>query len=118
MKPAPFRLERYFDEHEFAAPFVLCASDCETMTVGELLDLREGTLDGLRGLALGYTHTRGAPALRAAIARLYDGITADDVLVHAAGEEVIFTFMNAALAPGDQVIVQTPCYQSLIELPR
>ena len=117
MKPDPFRLERYFDDHEFTAPFV-CASDCESVSVDELLELRPGAMDELRAMRLGYTHMRGDPALCAGIAALYDGVTADDVLVCAAGEEVIYTFMSAALAPGDHVIVHTPCYQSLIELPR
>lgn len=27
----PFKLERYFAEHEFSAPNLLCSSDCESV---------------------------------------------------------------------------------------
>ena len=39
MSIEPFHLERYFAEYEFGSPVLLGASDCETMTVGELLYL-------------------------------------------------------------------------------
>jgi aspartate/methionine/tyrosine aminotransferase len=40
------------------------------------------------------------------------------VLVHSGAEEAIFTFMHGVLKAGDQVIVHSPSYQSLSELPR
>lgn len=118
MRPAPFRLERYFAEHEFSVPYLLSGSDCETMTVTELLGLDPDTPRRLGELGLGYTESTGAPELRAAIARLYAGLSADRVLVHAGAQEGIFTLVNAVLQPGDHAIVQWPCYQSLFELPR
>lgn len=41
MKIPVFRLERFFARYEFEAPYLLCASDCETMSIGELPDLAE-----------------------------------------------------------------------------
>jgi aspartate/methionine/tyrosine aminotransferase len=114
----PFRLERFFAEHEFSAPHLLCASDGETLTVAELLDLVPGAAAGLARLRLGYTDSRGAPELRAAIAGLYETISPDDVLVHVGAEEAIYTFMRAALSPGDQVVATTPSYQSLTDVAR
>ncbi len=38
--------------------------------------------------------------------------------MHAGAGEAIFNFMNVALAPGDHVVVQAPCYQSLAEVAR
>ena len=112
----PFRLERFFARHEFTAPRLLCASDGETLSVAELLDLVPKAADGLSRLRLGYTDSRGAPALREAIARLYETISPDDVLVHVGAEEGIYAFMQAALAPGDALVVPTPCYQSLTDV--
>ncbi|MFU2208595.1 aminotransferase class I/II-fold pyridoxal phosphate-dependent enzyme [Solidesulfovibrio sp. C21] len=112
----PFRLERFFACHEFTAPSLLCASDGETISVAELLDLVPGSAEGLARLRLGYTDSRGAPELREAIAGLYTTISPDDVLVHVGAEEAIYTFMQAALAPGDEVVVPTPCYQSLSDV--
>lgn len=118
MRLPPFELERFFADTEFDAPHHLSASDCESMRVAELLDLEPSAAEGLGSLRLGYTRTAGAPGLREEIASLYDTMTPSDVLVHAAGEEAIFTFMHAALEPGDHVIVHHPSYQSLAEIPR
>ncbi|MFO7645288.1 MAG: aminotransferase class I/II-fold pyridoxal phosphate-dependent enzyme [Desulfosarcina sp.] len=113
MKLEPFRLERYFARHEFSAAYLLCASDCESMELGDLLALEPQAQERFLSLRLGYTESLGDPALRQAIATLYAQITADQVLVHAGAEEAIFNFMQVTLNPGDHVVVQTPCYQSL-----
>jgi aspartate/methionine/tyrosine aminotransferase len=118
MKLEPFKLERYFALHEFSAPYLLCASDCESMELGELLSLETGALERFHSLWLGYTESAGDPGLREAVAALYDDISADHVLVHAGAEEAIFNFMNVVLSPGDHVIVHGPCYQSLAEVAR
>lgn len=114
----PFALERYFARYEFAAPHLLSSSDCETMSTRELLALEPDSLDGYLGLRLGYTETRGDPRLRADLARLYDGLSADSILVHSGAEEAILDFCLAVLSPGDHVVVNAPCYQSLSEIPR
>ena len=113
MKVEPFALERFFARHEFSARHVLCASDCETISLGELLAMEPGAAEAFSALRLGYTESAGHPDLRLEIASLYEGISADDILVFAGAEEAIFVFMNAVLNAGDQLIVQTPCYQSL-----
>lgn len=118
MKPAPFRLERYFAVHEFSAPYLLCTSDCESMALGELLSLESGASERFQSLWLGYTESSGDPELRETVAALYDNICSDHVLVHTGAEEAIFNFMNVALSPGDHVIVHWPCYQSLAEVAR
>ncbi|MFH1982270.1 MAG: aminotransferase class I/II-fold pyridoxal phosphate-dependent enzyme [Pseudomonadota bacterium] len=113
MKLDAFRLERYFARHEFSARFLLCASDCESMALGELLALEPDARERFDALWLGYTESLGSPGLRRAIAQLYETLTPEQVLVHAGAEEAIFNFMNVALAPGDHVIVHSPYYQSL-----
>ncbi|MEA4856631.1 pyridoxal phosphate-dependent aminotransferase [Solidesulfovibrio sp.] len=115
---SPFRLERFFARHEFTAPRLLCASDGETCSVAALCDLVPGAAEGLSKVRLGYTDSRGEPALRQAVASLYAAVSPDDVLVHVGAEEAIFTFMAATLAAGDEVVVPTPCYQSLTDVAR
>jgi len=119
MKLEPFRLERFFARHEFSAPYLMCASDCETMEVKDLLDL-DGpqARDRFLSLGLGYTDSLGGADLRETIASLYERVTAEGILVVAGAQEGIFNFMNVALRPGDRVVVQTPCYQSLGEVAR
>jgi aspartate/methionine/tyrosine aminotransferase len=116
----PFKLERYFAQYEFAATHHLCASDCQSLTVGDLLDLAPGAAREFNGLWLGYTESRGHPLLREQIAELYEdaGIDAACVLVHTGAEEAIFNLMNVVLEAGDHLIVHYPCYQSLMQVAR
>jgi aspartate/methionine/tyrosine aminotransferase len=116
MKIAPFKLERYFARYEFKAPWLMCSSDCESLSLQELLALEPGSAEALQQLWLGYTESQGSPRLRAEIAGLYEGITHEQVLVHAGAEEAIFNAMNVILEPGDHVVVHSPCYQSLAEV--
>ena len=111
-----FQLERYFGPLEFQARYLLSSSDCETMSIGELLGLAGMPLAELANLRLGYTESQGDPALRKVIARFYPGLAANNILVTNAPEEAIFLAMQVLLKPGDRVVVQTPCYQSLSEL--
>lgn len=119
MNIADFTLERYFARWEFAVKHVLCASDAEPWAMSEILALADD--DGRRrwdSLGLGYTESLGLPALRAEIARLYDGLSADDVITFAGAEEGVFLTMHALLAPGDHAVVVWPAYQSLHEVAR
>ena len=119
MKLDPCRLERFFARHEFSVPYLMCPSDCETMEIGDLLDLDgPGTRDRFLSLSLGYTDSLGGADLREAIASLYEHVPPERILVHAGAQEGIFNFMNVALNPGDGIVVQTPCYQSLAEVAR
>ena len=122
MKPEPFKLERWFARYEFTSRHLLCSSDCESMTIAELLALEPGAAEAFGEHWLGYTESSGDPALREAIAGLYGGsgagISADQVLVHAGAEEAIFAFMHCALESGDEIVVHLPGYQSLHEVAR
>jgi aspartate/methionine/tyrosine aminotransferase len=118
MNLPPFQLERYFAQHEFSSSYLLCSSDLESVTVGDLLALEADATERLHELWLGYTETTGDPALRAEIATIYETISPEQVLVHAGAEEAIFNFMQVMLEPGDHVIVQWPGYQSLAEVAR
>ncbi|MBX3015196.1 MAG: aminotransferase class I/II-fold pyridoxal phosphate-dependent enzyme [Caldilineaceae bacterium] len=115
---AEFKLERYFGRYEFAVQWLLSPSDCESMTVPELLQLADPASQQLwQELALGYTESPGHPQLRAAIADLYHQIAAEQVVV-AAPEELILIAMQSLLQPGDHIIYTAPAYQSLYEVAR
>lgn len=116
MKIKPFELERYFAKYEFSVQYLLSSSDCDGMKMTDLLKLADPEAKQLWDeLTLGYTESQGLPQLREEIAKLYQGITADDVLV-AAPEECIFIAMNALLEDGDNIICTYPGYQSLYEI--
>ena len=113
MNIKPFHTERFFAIHEFSAPYLLCASDCESLTVDELLQLAGTSWEELGRLWLGYTESQGSPVLREQIAEMYTRVDADHVIGLGAPEEGIFLTMHALLEPGDEVVVLTPCYDSL-----
>lgn len=114
----PFRIEQYFGKYEFTAKYLLSSSDAESRTIQELLDLEPGAHEGFLKHRCGYTESPGAPALREVISGMYRGFAPQDVLVLAATEEGIFVLYHALLSPGDHVIVETPCYESALEVAR
>jgi aspartate/methionine/tyrosine aminotransferase len=117
INPGPFKLERYFAEHEFGATHLLSSSDCESFGLGELLGLFDGETLGLwRDLRLGYTESAGHPVLRREIAALYRGLRPEDVIVLSPGEGILIAFA-ALLGSGDHAVVTFPAYQSLTETP-
>jgi aspartate/methionine/tyrosine aminotransferase len=118
MRIAPFKLERYFAKYEFTARHLLCCSDCESLSVQDLLSLEPGAGEAFQKHWLGYTESPGSSSLRREICRLYGTIKPDEVLVHSGAEEAIFLFMHAVLEAGDHLIVHSPCYQSLSEIAR
>lgn len=113
-----FELERYFAQHEFNAPYLLSCSDCEPLSLQEVLSLADdSSLHMWEDLSLGYTESQGHPVLREEISRLYPGIVKGDLVV-LAPEEGIFIAMNSILQEGDHVVTTFPGYQSLYEIAR
>src|SRR5258705_13068648 len=91
-----FKLERYFAKYEFNTEYLLCSSDCESMSIAELLAMEEDAVEKFQQVWLGYTESQGSPALRAEICKLYETIQPEEILVHAGAEEAIFLFMFSA----------------------
>jgi len=116
MRIQPFKLERYFAAHEFSAPFNMCASDCEPLSLNEVLSLAdEITRKSWTDLRLGYTESQGHRLLREEISRLYKSIAPENILV-VTPEEGILIAMTTILERGDHVIATYPGYQSLYEI--
>jgi len=116
MKIAPFETERFFARYEFTTPYQLCNSDCESISIDELLRLANDSLDGLGRERLVYTQSQGDPALRAAIAATHARVTPDEVIVLGSPVEGIYLAAHTLLTPGDEVIVPAPAYDALVNL--
>ncbi|QRY68751.1 pyridoxal phosphate-dependent aminotransferase [Ensifer sp. PDNC004] len=113
-----FRLETHFSRWEFSARHHMTASDSQTTSMRDLLALADAEdRAAWDNITLGYTETYGAPALRAAIAATYDGLTAADILCFAGAEEGLYCAMLALLGADDHAIVTVPNYQSMETLP-
>lgn len=118
MKIDDFKLEAFFCRHEFSSPYLLCCSDCETMSVQELLALEPGARESFFTCRLGYGASPGDPELVAEIAKTYEKVDEGGVLEFAGAQEAIFNFMNTALDKGDHIITMFPAYQSTYEVCR
>ncbi len=66
-------------------------------------------------LSLAYTEPEGLPELREEVAKLYNGVSAKDVLIMGP-QEALSIAMLAMLRPGDHVVVTFPGYQSLYQI--
>lgn len=121
MKLSEFKLEAYLSEHEFRAPHLLCCSDAEAFSMADVVAKATPSEQSLwSNLRLGYTEVPGTPLLRHAIREnMYPGLVHDDaILAFSGAEEGIFCALSVLANAGDHVIVLTPCYQSLTEIPK
>lgn len=116
MKIKQFKLERYFAKHEFSVPYLMCCSDCEPLSLRELLSFADEETSTLwHDLRLGYTDYYGHTLLREEIVKLYKGINLGNVLL-VTPQEGIFIVSNVLLEKNDHLIVTFPGYQSLYEI--
>jgi aspartate/methionine/tyrosine aminotransferase len=118
MQITPFRIEEYMGRYEFSAKYLLSSSDAESQTIADLLALEPGAHDAFLTHWCGYTESPGAPYLREVLATIYQHQHPDDVVVVSAAEEAIFLFYHALLTPNDHAIVETPCYESALTVPK
>jgi len=116
MKIAAFETEQFFARYEFDTPWQLCNSDCESVSIAELLELAGESLEGLGRERLQYTQPQGHPELRAAIAATYASVRPGQVTVLGTPVEGIYLAARALLEPGDEVIVLSPAYDALLNL--
>ncbi len=113
-----FALERYFSKWEFTAKYHLTASDIQSMSLSELLQLAsDDDRDAFENQWLGYTETFGHPELREEIAKTYDSAEPTDILCFAGAEEGIYTAMRVLLDKDDHAIVVVPNYQAAETVP-
>jgi aspartate/methionine/tyrosine aminotransferase len=116
MRIASFETEQFFARYEFNTPYQLCNSDCESISIAELLSLAGDSLDNFGRERLVYTESQGSSVLRNSIASMHGNVNADDVIVLGTPVEGIYLAARALLDPGDEVIVLTPAYDALIKM--
>jgi len=114
----PFAMERWQSIWENRVRFNLSESGVHPLSVAELLELVGASVDQVAAARLGYPGTNGSPALRAAIAALYPGATADHVLVTNGSAEANFCACWRFVGPGDRVAVVMPTYMQTWGLAR
>ena len=92
------------------------------MTVEELFELTGENLDSfledLKKMNLGYGFFAGTPRLREAVAKLYKGVTSEDVILVHGGTGANNTVVYTLIEPSDNVISIMPNYQQYYSIPR
>ncbi len=116
MKLQPFELEEWFRRYYFSTDLVLCSSGVKEYSVGELLSLTGGR-EELEHIVLRDSPSLGAAELRQVLAHELGGLDPDELMITHGSSEAIFLIAHALLAPGDEVVALTPCYQSLYSVP-
>ncbi|MBA4383902.1 MAG: aspartate aminotransferase [Anaerolinea sp.] len=116
MKIAKFATEHFFAKYEFTTPYQLCNSDCDTLSVDELLKMAGVPLADFGKLSLGYTESLGNLPLRESIAAGYKYIMAEDVIFLGSPIEGIYLAARAILEAGDEVIALSPAYDALVNM--
>lgn len=111
MELPSFPLVKWFAAAEGRFDISLSHSDCEPLSIADVLD--EDGQNVLRNYQLGYGAFTGLEELRQIVADQYATLGSEDVLVFGGASEAIYTFMRTNLSPGDEVVVQSPIFNSL-----
>lgn len=106
-----FELERNQSIWENTVTYNLTESGLHPFTLREILSGAE--IEALLDLPLGYGHTEGEPALRAAIASLHPGAAPENVLVTTGSSEANMLTVMSVLEPGDEAIIITPSFMQV-----
>jgi len=114
----PFAMERWQSTWENRVRYNISESGVHPLSVAELLALAGESLDAVAGARLGYPQSNGTEPLRAAIAALYPGATADHVLVTNGSAEANFCACWHLIQPGDRVAIVLPTYMQTWGLAR
>jgi aspartate/methionine/tyrosine aminotransferase len=112
MKLAPFLLDQWLAQHEFAQPpvkFNLASSTGPAWTLGQLMALGGAGLESLADVRLGYAPPAGAKLLRERIAALH-GVDPDWVLVTTGASEALLAVNCLFAASGASIVLPKPAY--------
>ena len=120
MKIELFGVEDWMNRYETTAVYNLAETCVDSLTLRELLALDqsgENPLHQLMDRRLTYGDIQGAPALRTAIASLYQKIPPEQILTAHGAIGANQLVIMSLVEPKDHVVVTVPTYQQLYSLP-
>jgi len=112
-----FDMERWQSTYEHSVDYDLAESGVHPLTGRELLGSDEAIARFLDS-RLGYPPSEGTPELRATIAGMYRGATAENVLVTNGSSEANFVAAWRLFEKGDEVVLMLPNYAQMWGLAR
>ena len=111
MKVETFEMERFQSTWENRVAHNLSESGVHPLSLGELLGPKER--EALFNERFVYVQTNGTPGLRASIAALYPGATADHIVVGNGTAEANYITVWSLVEPGDEVVMMLPNYMQI-----
>jgi aspartate/methionine/tyrosine aminotransferase len=120
MKIEPFGVEIWMNAHETACAHNIAETCVDSITFGDLMSLagKSGEILGeLVPLKLTYGAIEGSARLRTAIASLYHGRAAEEVLVTHGAIGANALLYEALIEPGDEIVSVVPNYQQHYSIP-
>ncbi len=114
MKVEVFEMERFQSIWENRVAHNLTESGVHPLSLGELLTMAgETRIESFLDHRFVYVQTNGTPALREAIAGLYPGALADNVVVGNGTAEANYIAAWKLVEPGDDVVMMLPNYMQM-----
>jgi aspartate/methionine/tyrosine aminotransferase len=109
----PFLMERFMSTYEQQVEYNLSESGVHSMTLRQLLDIDQSSVEDLLETELNYPYVNGIPVLRERIAAMYDGAGPENVLVTVGAIEANYNSVRSVLNPGDEVVIMLPNYMQI-----
>jgi aspartate/methionine/tyrosine aminotransferase len=109
----PFAMEQMMSQFEQDVDCNLSESGVHPISLRELLGDDAQELERLLGTELNYPYVNGIPELRENIAALYDGASAENVLVTVGAAEANYITTRTLLSAGDKIVVMLPNYMQI-----
>lgn len=116
MKIEQFKMERMQSTWENLVDINLSESGVHPLSLKELIS--DDELQEILNIGLGYSQTNGTPELRETIAKLYPGVSAEQILTTSGSSEANFILMWSNIEPGDEVVFMMPNYMQMWGLVR
>ena len=95
-------------------------STAQSLTLAQLCELSSSDITQIE---LNYASVQGGSTLRAAIIAFHKSLnshthqlSADDAISFSGAQEALSAIYQSVLCPGDEIVVVTPCYPSLISM--
>jgi aspartate/methionine/tyrosine aminotransferase len=111
-----FLVERWIGKYEWTIPYDLAETGVFPLKVEELYAMDSTLPERIAACQLDYGVNTGRTELRAAIAEMYPGKSADDVLITHGAIEANWLLMHVLVNSGDRVVCTWPVYQQLWQI--
>jgi len=108
-----FLMERFMSAYEQEVDYNLSESGVHPMTLKQLLDIDQSSVEDLLETELNYPFVNGIPRLRERIAALYEGAGPENVLVTVGAIEANYNSVRTLLNPGDELVIMLPNYMQI-----